>query len=385
MVLSKEKKILFVIGSMEIGGAEKQLFTLIEQIQKRSMDCHIFALQVKGPIFEKYQEIGIPIFSGNMKKGDISRAPWKLLFAEMRLLSCIIKIKPDVIHGYLPLVTFLTAVSGWICKVPLIITSRRALSTHQDRYPFLKYLDRIANYLSSKVTVNSQAVLQDTVKRDYMRQEKLVLIYNGIDPEPYCKESVDARKNIRQSLRIGKDTKIVITIANYIPYKGLMDLLLAAAQVKKETPSAFFLLVGEDRGIQKELESRAKELEIDSIIKFTGQRTDIPELLAASDLSVLPSHEEGFSNVILESMASGLPVVATKVGGNLEAVNDGFTGFLVSPHRPAELAENILTLLNDPKKTARFGQESQNRVIHHFSLEKMVQSHLNLYQGTRTK
>ena len=113
-----------------------------------------------------------------------------------------------------------------------------------------------------------------------------------------------------------------------------------------------------------------------------GQRSDIPNVLAASDLSVLPSHEEGFSNVILESMAAGLPVVATRVGGNLEAVVDGVTGWLVPPQNPKVMAEKIVDLLKDPHKARSWGEKGKERVKRFFTVEQMVEKHLALYAKT---
>jgi glycosyltransferase involved in cell wall biosynthesis len=102
--------------------------------------------------------------------------------------------------------------------------------------------------------------------------------------------------------------------------------------------------------------------------------------MAASDISVLPSHEEGFSNVVLESMAAGLPVVATRVGGNPEAIMDGETGWLVPPGNPEELAMKIMDLLEDPEKAEKWGEAGKRRVKENFSDERMVDEHIKLYR-----
>jgi len=140
-------------------------------------------------------------------------------------------------------------------------------------------------------------------------------------------------------------------------------------------------LVGEDRGIGKDLKKMVLELGIAGRVQFLSLRHDIPCLMAASDLSVLPSHEEGFSNVILESMAAGLPIVATNVGGNSEAVVDGVTGWLVPPGRPAVMAEKIIDLLQDPRKARSWGKQGRARVKKKFTIERMVQEHIKLYEG----
>jgi len=120
-------------------------------------------------------------------------------------------------------------------------------------------------------------------------------------------------------------------------------------------------------------------LNIERHIRFLGLRHDIPQLMAASDLSVLASHEEGFSNVLLESMAAGLPVVATSVGGNPEAVVHGVTGWLTPPHHPAKLAEKMIDLLNNEEKSEKWGERGRVLVKRKFSVEQMVSRHLVLY------
>lgn len=376
-ILRKET-ILFVIGSLEIGGAEKQLVMLLTGLKRMGCSCHVFALQGNGPLQRCLADLGVPVYSAGLKKGDVRKAPWKLIPAQFKLIRLVQWLKPRVVHSFLPLVAFMGALAGRLNRVPLVITSRRALGTHQDRFAVLRPVDLAANFLSHRVTVNSRAVWNDTVSRDHIDEAKLVLIYNGIDPEPF-KTAHATREAVRKALRLQPNEKVVIVIANFIPYKGHLDLIKAARQVIDRIPDTKFLLVGEDRGIQKDVERQAQDLGISERVVFMGQRFDIPELLGASDLSVLPSHEEGFSNVILESMAAGLPVVATRVGGNAEAVIDGVTGWLVPPRNHEEMAIKIVDLLSNPIRAKSWGKEGRRRIAGLFTIDRMVKKHLNLY------
>jgi len=375
--------VLFVIRSLGIGGAERQLQLLVERLQACAHRCHVFSLESGGPLKVWFEDLGVPVFSGGLKIGDVANAPWKLLLAEGRLLETIRCVKPSVIHSFLPLTTFMGALSGRLARIPMVITGRRAMGTHQERYPVLRHLDAMANRLSHRVTVNSWAVWHDTVRRDKIDPSKLVLIYNAVNIAPFETAQL-LRDSARRNLGIRADAKVMITIANLIPYKGHLDLIGAAVQVIRRFPDAVFLLVGEDRGIQKELEQRVSRLGIDQSMRFLGRRNDIPELLAASDISVLSSHEEGFSNVILEAMAAGLPVVATDVGGNREAVVDGVTGWLARPRDPKALAEKILDLLNDEKKAVAWGRRGQQRVKKHFTIDRMVEAYVGIYAAARS-
>jgi len=379
-ISSRGGNILFVIGSCEIGGAEKQMLTLISALQAYGFSCHVFALQRGGALRSDFGELGVPVYSGGIQKGDIVHKPWKLLLAELRLMKVLRHVKPSILHSFLPLITFMGAVAGRVFRVPLVITSRRALGNHQERHPVLRPLDRIANSFSRYIVVNSKAVWNDVAARDYVSSEKLVLIYNGVDGEPFELAS-RKREQFRRTMGLGDSQKVVTVVANLIPYKGHLDFLRAARLVKDGIPGARFCLVGEDRGIQKDLESEAQNLRIRESVLFMGRRSDIPSLLAASDLFVLPSHEEGFSNVILEGMAAGLPVVATKVGGNSEAVVDGMTGWLVPPQNPKVMAEKIVDLLKDPHKARSWGEKGKERVKRFFTVEQMVEKHLALYAG----
>lgn len=378
--MSNNSNILFVIGSLEIGGAESQMSALVSHLHGHMCSCHVFVLQERGPLGNYFQKLGVPIYHGGLLEGDLLRAPWKLIRAEWRLLMIMLRVRPVVVHSFLPLVTFMGALAGRMTRVPAVITSRRALGKHQERYILLRPFDLLANRLSHRVTVNSKAVWKDTVNRDYIDPKKLVLIHNGVDLLTF-ESAQPFREETRRKLGIESREKVVIVVANLIPYKGHGDLLEAAQEVLKHIPQAVFLLVGEDRGIGRDLRKMAIDLGIAAKIKFLGLRHDIPSLMAASDLSVLPSHEEGFSNVILESMAAGLPVVATRVGGNPEAVEDGVTGWLVPPGNPAAMAEKIIDLLGDPKRAKLWGQLGRNRVKQVFTVERMVEGHLRLYEG----
>ena len=380
MQLSVDKpNIVFVIGSLEVGGAERQMYLLVKGLHGHTHMCHVYSLESGGPLKRLFEDLGVPVISGGLKRGDLSGAPWKVVPAEWRLLRLIYLLKPAAIHCFLPLVTFMGALTGRLVSRSLVVTSRRAMGTHQRRHPILRPLDRAANRSSHRITVNSRAVWNDTVTRDHADESKLVLIYNGVEVAPFAR-ALPHRERVRRDLGIKSDEKVIIVVANLIHYKGHSDLIRAARVVIKGFSKAKFLLVGEDRGIQKDLEQESSSLGNGQTLRFLGQRDDVPRLLAASDISVLPSHEEGFSNVILESMAAGLPVIATNVGGNGEAVLNGVTGSLVPPRNPVALAEGILAPLKYPNMAAEWGARGRERVNRSFTVKKMVEAHVDLYE-----
>jgi len=353
------------------------MLLLIQGLVQVGLKCKVFVLNGQGKLRPKLETLSIPVISA-WKRESQKKRPWLTFVAQLQLIHTTIRYRPDVFHAFLPLVTFMGAVAGKLCRVPLVITSRRALGTHQERYRLLRPLDLMANAWSHRVTVNSKAVWNDVVRRDHIDPHKLTLIYNAVDTKPY-KSARSSRMSVRQKLGLKPREKAVIVIANLIPYKGHSDLFRAVALAIRKVPEIRLIVVGEDRGIGNYLKREASLLGIGEAVKFLGQRWDVPELLAASDLSVLASHEEGFSNVILESMAAGLPVVATDVGGNREAIVDGETGWLVPPRNPVVMAEKIIMVLRDQEWAKKLGAKGQVRVKDMFSVDKMIKSHLELY------
>ena len=370
--------ILYVIRSLEKGGTENQVVTLLRHLHRKTHLGHVFALEPGGRLQGVLNDLGVSVYSGDLKHTDFYKAPWKLLLSQLKLISVLRRIRPQVVHSFLPLATSMGALAGRVTNVPSIIISRRALAAHQERHAILKPVDRLANVWSHRVTVNSKAVWEDAIRRDHIDPLKLTLIYNGVDSEP-LESAQSQRTAVRRHLGLKDHEPVVIVVANLIPYKGHAELIRAAKQVITKIPESRFLLAGEDRGILKELENQVKAMGISERVMFLGQRNDIPQLLAASDLSVLASHEEGFSNVVLESMAAGLPVVITDVGGNREAVLDGVTGWLVPPGDPAAMAEKIILTLNDLAGAKILGLQGRMRVKQLFTVEQMVDAHLKLY------
>jgi glycosyltransferase involved in cell wall biosynthesis len=377
--------ILFAIGSLVLGGSEKQLTLLIKHLDQLNFKCHLFVLQPCGPLRNYLRTTNVKIYDGGYLSGKSTVVKiLSLIRAQLRICRVIWKIRPDIIHAYLPLTNFMGSVAGRLLKVPLIITSKRALGTYQDHYRGFRIIDIAAFQFSHFVSVNSKAVGEDTIKRDKGKASKIKLIYNGLDLNNF-KNDTSLRIKTRQKLGISPDINLIIAVANLIPYKGHFELIKAAALVVGRHSNTIFMLVGQDRGIRTNLEKLIQKLGLVDHVIFLDQRYDIPELLAASDISVLPSHEEGFSNVVLESMAARLPVVATRVGGNPEAIVDGMTGWLVSPHNPEELACKVLDLLDDPQKARRWGQHGAKRIKENFLVEKMVEGNLKLYRHAGLK
>ncbi|MBI4458504.1 MAG: glycosyltransferase [Acidobacteria bacterium] len=181
---------------------------------------------------------------------------------------------------------------------------------------------------------------------------------------------------MRQELRLPPDAPLVAMLSRLNGLKGGEYFVRAAALLAWRFPQARFLIVGDvgcgDSFYKAALERQVIRLGLGGRVLFTGFRLDIPRLLSEVSVSVLPSLSEGLSNVLLESMAAGVPVVASRVGGNPEVVQDGASGLLVPPSDAEALAGAIRTLLEDPELARRYGQAGKERIAQHFTLTRMV-------------
>jgi glycosyltransferase involved in cell wall biosynthesis len=226
---------------------------------------------------------------------------------------------------------------------------------------------------------NSQAVV-DELAAEAADPKKLALIHNGIEVPPPA--TAADRLRLRQALDVGENALVIVVLANLIPYKGHRDLIDALGRAKDNMPEPWRVLaIGRDEGVGEDLKRRAEVSGIAANMVWLGEQAAPERLLAAGDIFVLPSHEEGFSNALLEAMAAKLAVIATAIGGNLDAIVDGESGILVPPRDPPALAVALKRLAGDPALRRRLGEAARTRVEERFSLERCVARYDRLYRA----
>jgi glycosyltransferase involved in cell wall biosynthesis len=277
-----------------------------------------------------------------------------------------------VFHAHLPapLRGRYALMAAAAARVPAIVATAHLVS---DVAPPSRggFPQRLAAVCTDRYIAVSEGVAKRMRDRLGVSEGKVLVVYNGIDAEGDPAPSGDG---LRTRIAGRSDRPIVLTVARLDTQKGHPYLLAAAAEI----PHAVFALVGEG-GEQAALESQARALGIAERVRFLGHRDDVPELLAACDVFVLPSLYEGLPLSVLEAMAAAKPVVATAIEGTGEAVVDGVTGLLVPPADPARLAGAIRALLADGTLASRMGEEGRARVRREFSLRKMIDGVTGVY------
>jgi glycosyltransferase involved in cell wall biosynthesis len=253
------------------------------------------------------------------------------------------------------------------------------LTVYRKKYPLLRGVELLLHRRTHGLIGNSRAVL-DQLAAEVGDPRKIALIHNGIDMPPPA--TAADRERIRGLLGVPKDALAIAVIANLVSYKGHRDLLDALALVKERIPNPWLVLaIGRDDGMGVALQRQAAALNLAANVRWLGEQPAADRLLAAGDIFILPSHQEGFSNALLEAMAANLAVIATAVGGNLDAIVDNESGILVPPRDPSALAAAIARFASDPDIRLRYGDAARRRVEQRFALARCVEHYEKLYRA----
>ena len=376
-------KIVYIIGSLDIGGAEGHIVEIAPRLDRSRFEVSIFTLTHAGTLATEIKAKGVKVTTPSQREsfestGQICTAI-RVLRSSMALLRFLWRVRPDIVHCYLPLSYLIGGICGMLTGVPIRIMSRRSLNIYQKKYLLMSQIECYLHGWMHRIVANSNAVLRQLVEEG-VRESQLRLVYNGVDVSKY--QSHLSRATLRKTMEVDPDAFVLIVVANLIPYKGHEDLLSALGEIHTAFTTSWQLLcVGKPLRLQPHLEAMAQELGIYSNVRFLGeQREQIPKLLLGADVGVLCSHQEGFSNSLLEGMATGLPMVVTDVGGNAEAVVDGETGIVVPPNCPEKLGVAILSLANDQEKRISMGVAGRQRVQQLYSVESCVAEYEKMYE-----
>ncbi len=339
---------MFVITSMPVGGMETLLVELIRRLDRSRFSPELCCLKHLGPLGEVLAA-EIPAFTGLLRhKYDVR------VLGRLRRLLGEHRIDAVVTVGTGGDKMFWGRLAAWLAHVPVICSALHStgLPDHVER------LNRLLAPITDAFVAVAGPHGRYLAEHEGCPAARIEVIPNGVDVERFCPRAADAA--LRDALGLPRAAPVAGIVAALRPEKQHELFLQAAALVHRQSPECRYLIVG-DGPLRASLEALAGDLGLAGVVHFLGNRGDVPQLLALMDVFVLTSKMEANPVSILEAMASGKPVVATRVGSVPETVLEGRTGYLVAPGSADEVAAKVLELLGDQVRAAALGQAGRKR------------------------
>jgi glycosyltransferase involved in cell wall biosynthesis len=371
-------RIVEFVNSLDIGGTERQVVNLTRGLRAQGFPVELACFLAQGELAGEVERLRVPLHEypiNSLRRPSAAKS----LLAIARYLR---RNRIDVLHasGFYPNV--LAVMAAALAGTPVIIAAVRDMGHMWT--PWQRRVQRAIGFLADGVITNAHAVAA-RLRDEGWNTSRIHVIHNGIDHRPPPPSTPD----LRRQLGIPPRAPLVGVVSRLTRVKGIEDFIDAAGVVASHHPEARFVIMGgpipdalyPDADVyDRELRRRAASLGLAERVIFAGPRTDAVDLMPQLDVSVLPSLTEGLSNTLIESMAAGVPTVATRVGGTPEVVVDGETGLLVPPSQPARMAAAIERLIESRDLAARFARAGRRRYEEHFTIDRMVQQTVRLYQ-----
>ncbi|MCL4267302.1 MAG: glycosyltransferase [Anaerolineae bacterium] len=361
-------RILQLVSSMTIGGAEQIVLSLAERVDPRRFQTHVCSLSVIGdnslqPEFERLHIPLLALNAGRFYDPAVVRAVRH--YARQQRI--------DVIHTHLTDADVIGRLVGRALNIPVLSTMHNVPHNYdrqrRDRY----WLERFtARYLATHLVAVSPKIREMFLSQWGISPERISAIYNSVRMEPFLAVPAGV-PDVRWY-----PGPVITNVARLNPQKAQHLLLEAAPAVLQSYPQATFLLVGKGH-LEQELRQQVQALGISQHVVFTGVRHDIPDILAQTDIFVLPSRWEGLPLSAIEAMAAARPVLVTDVGGNSELVESGRSGVVIPAADVEALTDGLLALLADEAARLALGAAARQRVQLLFSMERFIQQYEAVY------
>ncbi len=377
MKVMTKPTVVHLIEDLTVGGAPKLTCTLVSHLREGRYDPLVCCLTA-GPVKAEIEDRGVQVITLNTSRRSIVLFPLFIKDIVKTITALILltrKRNVEIIQAHCPDPVILAGIIGKLSGVGVVATYHGLKMFPFDRKQgdprnlLRRFFYRFAGKSVNRSIAVSEPIRDMLCRTMQVKKDKIVVINNGIDAEEY-EITVDSRAVIAE---LGLDfNSIVITcIGRLVSNKGHKYLIMAAQGVIRYYPNAKFLLVGNGPTFA-ELTDLVSQLSLEKHVKFLGERSDIPNILAITNVFVLPSFAEGISIALLEAMAAGKPVVATTVPGNREVVVDKETGLLVPAKDFEALGNAICKLLAYPYMAKRMGAMGKVRVKNHFNVKETI-------------
>jgi glycosyltransferase involved in cell wall biosynthesis len=350
-----------VITDLDVGGAERALVALALGLDRTRWDPSVIALGPEGELVE-------PLRGGDVKTRCLNVDRRRPMEAVRRLAEALQEQRPVLIQSFLFHANIAARLAAQAAGSPPVVSGLRVAEREKGWH---LWLDWLTASRSAGVVCVSNGVRRQALARRAAKPERLVVIPNGIDPTVFDASPVADRL----TLGVPLDAQFVLYVGRMERQKGVSDLLRAASDVIASRADVHFVLVGDGpRRAALEWESWAQPPQRDRV-HWLGRRSDVPSLLKAADLLVLPSLWEGMPNVVLEAMAARRAVVATAVEGSEDLVEPGKTGWLVPRADPLALSAALLDALSDAARLRRYGELGRSRVESEFAQSAVISAY----------
>lgn len=370
-------RVLAVIASSELGGAERSFVSLIKGLDRDRFEVWV-ACHSGGPMVEEYRQHASGVYVVDLL--NIFNPGSVIALARlMRQLRC------QIVHSRLWTADVLGGLAAAFARVPIRVSTVggqyfqavEEQGFRRARKAALSRTYRSVYGLFDRIVAVSRSLAEDLVHRPGFRVDpgKVAVIRNGIDLPCIPRSSAGVH---RETLGLSPTAQVVVTVANFFSIKGHRWLVEAMPRIVQRYPEAMFVLAG-DGNILPAIRRMVGDYGLGRYVRFVGPQLEPLELIALSDVVVVPSVSEGLPRVVLEALALGKPVVATRVGGIPEIIEDGETGLLVMPRDPESLADAILAVLSDSALAKILGENGREVVRARFSADTMVRQTEQLY------
>lgn len=364
-------RILHVILSLGVGGAEKLAYDMITRLPAVGCQGSAVCLQMRGALADRLQAAGVPVHFRPRRPGlDLGLIAW--------LRRIIERERIDVVHAhqYTPLVYAVLASLGQ-SRVRVVYTEHGRILPERRRWKRRLINPLLARRVDHLVSI-SHSTREAMARYDYFPAERIEVIHNGVDLAQLGKPIDPAAK--RRELGLPEAGRIIGAAARLEEVKNLPLLLRVFRRVLDQRPETLLLIAGIG-SLEATLKAEAARLGLGEQVRFLGLRFDLPELYQLMEVFLLTSFTEGISITLLEAMASRVPAVATDVGGNGEVVVEGETGYLLPLEDEAGLAARVDGLLADPESARGMGMQGRARVEREFCFTGMLEAYLGRYRG----
>jgi glycosyltransferase involved in cell wall biosynthesis len=366
-------RIAYIIGSLRAGGAERQLVELVRGLDRMRFEPWLITFRPGSG--DKDAPCPKILLTG--RRASAAFLPIEAMLCAQRLVKELRWMRPQILHAFLPEVSTLFGSFGAVLAgVPVFIAGRRSSAVLYRRSTWLTAAERMAIKRADFMLGNSREIANEIVRLDGFPRNRVAIIPNGVDATLF---RPGLASDLRARFGWGERNFVIGMVANFRACKRHDDFLRAAALLHREQPDVRFVLVGNDLGNLQSSRARINQLDLNDVVKVITGCSHPETVYPALDAYLCTSETEGLSNVLLEAMACGKPIVATSVGGNSEAIQDEIQGILVPPYRPDAIVAALKRLIVDPNLRNRMGKAGRMRVERYYSLAAMVQAHERLY------